>query len=371
MGIHDTAPIDQHARHLGDRVLAEDLSNEDAASLLVSYAVRHGDARRAVIWAHHGAMLSTDDDEFIDCAVHLMVTYVLPREGRPSPVDVSRFACGESAQGWLRHLARCIRSTRIHREIGRRHREEPLSDHDRAVADVDHPSMEAVYELREASGKVPRAGQSIVLLHASVLHRLFDGPALQSWCLTTTERTRLRDVLDRDPRLPYRVLKAGSSETGDDAELVRLMWSSWCEEGVRDVLAKSTADRDVVGLLTKAAVVPLPRPGKSTGAMSSIRAKLRSALPQVDRSLLMTTLDAFIAAYVAPVSEKDYTRRPLDPEEALRRQMLAPAFPNLIREVARSSGVAPEDLLSGLIDLFLAPIPAVSSEAFTPTGWRL
>lgn len=372
MGTIVTTSLDEHARALADRVLSGDISGDEAAAALLAEAVGSGVAQRVVREIHWRAMRDARDDEFVGGAIHLLTTYVLARPERPSPLDVTRFARDESAEGWLRSILRRIRSTRIEREIARRDDRDLLWEHESAYEHdpVIGPVAPDVQDLREAQHGMERGRESILMLHASVLHRLFEGPALRWWKLSLTERRALKRALDEDPGLAMRSLRPSSDEEGEIPDLVRLIWSSWCASGIADVISKSTDERDVVGLLTRAAVSPLPRPGDRTGAMRSLRSQVLATFPEVERSLAVSAFDAFCAAFVAETSEKDRTSRPLDEVERVRTESLAQTFPSLLREVARASGVRSLDYLSGLTALFLDTVPAVSSEAFTPTPWR-
>lgn len=380
----DAIDLDEHARRTALRVLDGSLPKADAIAEIVGYAVsprRVSDLERLVVRHHGTSMRSWERDEFIACAIDMVVRYAISTRGTGPQMDPVRFANEDtSATGWLSQVIRSLQPVRIEREMGS-HRETFPAELDPDLcpaepAGADPAQADGVpddRELTEASSGMTRGGEKLLHLHASTLHEFLGGPALRVWELSRQELSDLRAAVELRPRMPRAALDRHSFDVSDpDHVAIRMLWSDWSSDALAEVTAKSLQDRDIALLLTRAALAPLPRLPSSRNHPLEAEAKARavSFFSGVDRALVVETFEAFCAASVALHHDKDRVRRPLDPEGAARRDVAAARSRSLISELARAGGLSHLDLLSGFIGLVLDPLPVLSSRHFTPTLWR-
>lgn len=369
------SPLDDHARDLARSVAAGELSNTEAVGSILAAAMDRGVISQQIAQAHGSALsrLRHESDEFVDAATFMLVGYALP-DGKDSPLDVTRFAEDDSsATGWIRRTVASFRASRIEREIRHvRHMAyledevfpEPASE-DPAVFPVDVPDHD---EMSEAARDKRKDGEALLFIHASVLYDLLGGPALRWWALSDAERTRVLAVLDEDPSLPRRALTGAEAE--DEADLVCELWEDWSDEQIAEATAKSSSDRDIVGLLTRAAVTPFPKPppGNRGRDERALRRRIQAGLG-LSRDFSDRLFDGFMGSKVALHCDKDRRRAPLDPTAFVERVASASSFPATLFAASSASGVPHDDLLSGLVRIVLDHVPVLDPRHFTPTGW--
>lgn len=371
-----SSALDHAARDLSRRVVEGRLDADDAARTIIAEAICGGEVGLAVRRHHLWAVPAEEHEEFIAAATHLFALYALPGDGRPSPLDVTPFwEGGASASGWVSKTVQALVVSRVRREYGTT--ETPRWElPERGAWDIyDLGELDGVPspdDLEDASRDLLREGETLLRIHASILHRLLGGPALAVWDLTRAQRRMLRDALGRDPQLARRALSTSGEQASTVESRIAALWSPWSQEAIAEALEKSTTERDIPGLVTRAALSDIPRP-PTRGRVPSLSARRRrmiAALPSVPANLSGTLFDAFESSRVSLYADKDRRRRPLSTTAQTRRSALAASFPSALSTVASASDICRDDLVSGLTALFLDQIPCLDVEAFTPTPWR-
>lgn len=368
--------LDDHARLLAGAVIEGEVTNSEAARSILAHAVDRGVVSQQIRAAHGSAIsrIRHEADEFIGAATFMLVGYTLPK-GQESPLDVSQFSSEDrSATGWVRRTIASFRPSRIEREIRYQghvgHLEDEIITEVAAPeADPSEHSVPDDAEVIEATKDRRKGGETLLFIHASVLYELTGGPALRWWSLSDSERAQLLRSVESDPGLPMRSLR-GSDDHHDESDMVRELWADWSDPQIEDVIAKSSADRDIVGLLTRAAVTPFPKPPPGNRGRDE-RAMRRRAQEGIGgpRDLSAALFDSFMASKVATYCDKDRRRAPLDCDAAVERRIAARSFPLTLSAVAHCSELSREDLLSALVRLTLEHVPALNPDHFAPGDW--
>ncbi|MCG7308289.1 MULTISPECIES: hypothetical protein [Brachybacterium] len=369
-----TRSLDEQARRIGQLVVAGAVTPEDAACQILSVAVE-SDVVRFMCARHHRHLAQTWNVEEITSAVTTMLTqYALgSTEGR-GHLDAKRFADGTtSASGWIGKVIGAMRTTRILREmrVDTRAIAQPFE-----LEQVTTPSAEdevlgsGTPEIEEHTQGLPSTSSTLRIVHASAIHQLLGLPPVASWTLTPRQRQLLKDAIEQDPSLPRKVLSRSTPDTTEPAYAIQSMWAHWRPDEIAEMLAKSTEARDIPHLLCAAAIMPLPRPKARSGELARTRNRVRGQVPAHAEDSLMGALDSFLDTFVDAYTDFDRIRRPLPPEEEARRAASACTFPVLLKDAAHQMGITRLDLLSGLIALFIDPVPVADPDHFTPTPWR-
>lgn len=370
-----TCRLDERARELGHLVLSGRVSAHDAACQLLSEAVDGGVVRQMCARHHRGLSYAWDIDDIIGAVTAMLVSYSLASDRREGHLDVTRFADGQtSASGWIGKVIGSMRSTRILREM---HADSGAVLDPSALEQASTPSAEdhvlaaGTPDIEEHTKGLPATSGTIRLVHASALHELLGLPPLRAWALTPPQARRVLQALDEDPTMLGRILAGGGGDIDASiAALVTDLWAGWSQDDIASMQAKSTPVRDIPRVVCEAALRPLPRPRSRGGDLDRIRARARKAAPTAAVPAVTTVLDAFLDAKVEPYTDFDRLRRPLSAKEASRRSASASALPALLEEAARQLEIGPLDVLSGLIGLFVQPLPIVDVRYFAPTTWR-
>lgn len=371
-----TGTFDDHARLVARSVVERGVPNSEAVHSILAEAVGRGVVSQQVSAAHGSAIsrIRHDRDEFIGAATLMLTQYALPAD-KESPLDVSQFADGESsATGWVRRTVASFRPSRIERAIASLSGVAYLEDE--VAFEPEAPSVQVREHVpddalvAEASKDKRRGGETLLFIHASVLYELTGGPALRWWTLSDSERAQVLSAIEADPDLPIRSLR-GADDSQDESDMVRELWSDWSAEQVEDVVSKSSSDRDIVALLTRAATTPLPRPpaGNRGREERILRRQVQDGLGQCPRDTSAALFDAFMAGKVATYCDKDRRRVPLDHDASIVKKIEASSFPMALSSASLSSGIPRDDILSALVRMTLAHVPALNHDHFSPTSW--
>lgn len=370
-----TGRLDERARRLGAAVLATQVSRHEAACQVLAEAVESGVVAAMCARHHRGLSSAWDIDEITSAVTTMLVAYALGSPGRDGHLDVTRFADGStSASGWVGKVIGSMRATRILREM----RTEPTVPADsEALEQVPAAGVEdqvlapQVADIEAHTKGLPATSATIGLIHASALHELLGLPPLHAWELTPAQRRKLLAAVDVDPQLPARVLAGGASDADRPVPgWIEALWGRWSRDDIDAMAALSSPVRDIPHLLCQAALRPLPRPTARSGTLDRIQAQIRHFVPDHAAPAVTAALEAFIDAEVETYTDFDRIRRPLTAEQRSRRASSTAALPDLCGQAARQLGVDRLDVLSGLVSLFLDPLPVVDARYFTPTPWR-
>jgi hypothetical protein len=305
----------------------------------------------------------------------MLVHYALGDAENDGHLDPARFLDGtRSAAGWVGKVIGTMRTTRILREMSVETRELPCPGAlERAAISSAEDSVlaEAVPVIDQSTRGLPATSATIRLVHASALHQLLGLPPLSPWNLADEQRADLLAWIEDDPAVPRRVL-TGKLEgiDGSVRESLDLLWAGWNRDDVAAVLALSTLERDIPRVLASAALRPLPRPAVRSGDLERLRARARDGVPAPAAAAVSTAFEAFLDCQVERYTDFDRIRRQPTATEAARRETSRAALPALLREASQQIGIGHLDLLSGLIGLFIEPLPVADPVYFTPTSWR-
>lgn len=367
--------LDERARLLGQQLGAGALTRSEAAAKILAAAVDSGVVQQMCTRHHRGLALNWGFEEVTAAVTSMLARYALGGPGGEGHLDPSRFTdCTVSASGWVGKVIGSMRTPRILREmrVDTRELASPLELQRMEVASAEDVALASqVPEVAETTRGLPSTSATIRLVHASALHQLLGLPPLRSWQLTRADASHLLAVWEETPDAPRRVL-AGHVE-GIDAstvEAIRSLWLGWSRDDVAEVLAKSTPARDILRLLGEAALRPLPRPAARSGDLNRMRARIRDGVPLPATGAVIAAFEAFLDCRVEPYTDFDRIRRPLSAAEVTRREASREALPVLLQEAARLIDIDRLDLLSGLIGLFIDPLPVADPAYFTPTPWR-
>lgn len=305
----------------------------------------------------------------------MLVCYALGDDERDGHLDLARFADGlTSAAGWVGKVVGAMRTTRILREMAVESRElaVPLVLEQAAVTSAEDDALAAAVPLIEqATRGLPATSATLRIVHASALHELLGLPPLCPWLLTPGQGDELRDVLEHRPDLLRRTLRGDQGTgCGTVGEAVGVLWAGWSWDDAAAMLALSTRHRDIPKVLASAALQPLPRPTARSGELEHIRVRARDGVPVPAADAVGAVFEAFLDSRVDVFTDFDRVRHPLTLSECSRREASLDAFPALLRGAAHQAGVGDLDLLSGLIALFIEPLPVADPAFFTPTRWR-
>lgn len=367
--------LDEHARLLASRVATGDLDPNEAACQVLATAVDCGVVRQ--MSARHHRQLATrwNIDDVTATVTSMLVSYALANENRPGNLDVTRFADGTtSAAGWIGKVIGSMRASRILREM---HADatapvDLLGDEDpTSVPSAEETALDANrVNLEDHTKGLPAASATIRIVHAAALHQLLGLPPLQPWNLTPAQRRELIDQLELDPTLAHRTLVGDPAVPDETRAALQDLWGGWSPDDVAAMLAKSTPIRDIPHLLCSAALKHLPRPKTRGGALAHAHDQMLKAAPEGETALFEATFTAFLESAVAPYTDFDRIRRPLTPAETAQREDHARELPTLIAATATALEVTADDILAGLIALFIDPLPIAATLYFTPTPWR-
>lgn len=367
--------LDERARLLGQQLGTGTLTRDEAAAKVLSAAVDSGVVDQMCA-RHHRHLAHTWDTDGITAAVTSMLAhYALGGPGGEGNLDPSRFTDSTvSASGWVGKVIGSMRTTRILREMRADTRElaSPLELERIEVASAEDVALDGVVpEVDEPTRGLPAPSATIRVVHASALHQLLGLPPLRSWRLTRAQKQALLTVLKEASDTPGRVL-AGHIEGIDDStvESIRQLWSGWSQDDVAEVLAKSTPERNISRLLGEAALRRLPRPTARSGEMDRLRGRARDGVPATAKGAVSAVFTAFVDCRVEAYTDLDRIRRRPAASEVARRDASSKAFPVLLQEAERLIDIDRLDLLSGLICLFIDPLPVANSTYFVPTSWR-
>lgn len=367
--------LDERARRLGQACELGALTRSEAAAKILAAAV-DGGVVKLMCHRHHRRLAETWGSNEVTAAVtSMLVRYALGSAERDGHLDPGRFVDGTvSAAGWVGKVIGAMRTTRILREMSVETRELacPGVLERVAVASAEDAVLEGtVPEVETSTHGLPATSATIRLVHASALHQLFGLPPLRPWNLVDDQRVVLLQELKSSPDSLRRVL-TGQHEgiDGSSLESVSLLWSGWSQDDVSAMLALSTPERDIPRVLASAALRPLPRPSARSGDVDRLRGRARDGVPEPAAVAVRGAFEAFLDCRVEVYADFDRIRcRPSDTEIA-RREASREMFPALLLEASQLSGIAERDLLSGVIALFIEPLPVADPVYFTPTSWR-
>lgn len=367
--------LDERARIFGQQCEAGTLTRSEAAARVLSAAVDNGVVQQMCARHHRRLAEVWGSDEVTAAVMSMLVRYALGRPERDGHLEPDRFADGTaSAAGWVGKVIGSMRTTRILREMSVETKELASSEvleHAVVGSAEDVVLSGAVPEVDEPTRGLPATSATIRLVHASALHQLLGSPPLRASNLTHEQRTDLLAWFEEDPAAPRRVL-TGKLEGIDGTlrESVSLLWAGWSRDDVAAMLALSTPERDIPRVLASAALRPLPRPTARSGDLERLRARARDGVPAPAASAVSTAFEALLDCRVEMYTDFDRIRRPSTATEAARREASRAALPALLREASQQIGIGHLDLLSGLIALFIEPLPVADPAYFTPTSWR-
>lgn len=347
----------------------------EASAKILSAAVDSG-VVQLMCHRHHRRLAEVWGSDEVNAAVtSMLVCYALGGAEHEGHLDPDRFVDGAvSAAGWVGKVIGAMRTTRILREMSVATRELAWPG---ALERAAVPSAEdavqagAVPEVNEPTRGLPSTSATIRLVHASALHQLLGLPPLRPWNFADEQRAVLREALGSHPGLLRRVL-AGELEGIDGSvhESVGLLWAGWSQDDVAAMLARSTPERDIPRVLASAALRPLPRPTDRSGDLDRLRARARDGVPAPATTAVSAAFEAFLDCQVDFHTDFDRIRRRPTAIETARREASRETFPALLQEAAQRIGIGHLDLLSGLIGLFIDPLPVADPVYFTPTSWR-
>lgn len=367
--------LDDRARILGQECAAGTLTRNAAAAKILSAAVDSG-VLQLMCHRHHRRLAESWGSDEVNAAVTSMLArYALGGAERDGHLEPDRFVDGTvSAAGWVGKVVGAMRTTRILREMSVETRELacPGALEHMAVASAEDAVLAgAVPEVEQPTRGLPATSATIRLVHASALHQLLGLPPLHAWNLTHEQRTDLLVWIEEDPAAPRRVL-TGNLEgiDGSVCESVSLLWAGWSQEDVAAILALSTHVRDIPRVLANAALRPLPRPTACSGDLDRLRARALDGVPGPAATAVRAAFEGFLDCRVEVYTDFDRIRRRPTATETARRDVSQGALPPLLYEAAQQIGIGHQDLLSGLIALFIEPLPVADPVYFTPTPWR-
>lgn len=367
--------VDDRARILGGKYKAGALTRSEAAAKILSVAVDSGVVAQMCRRHHQRLADAWGSDEVGSAVTAMLVRYALGDPGHEGHLDPRRFCDGgASAAGWVGKVIGSMRTTRILREMSIETRElaVPLVLERAAVASAeDEVLVASVPVVEDATRGMPATSATIRVVHASALHQLLGLPALRPWDLTCEQSDWLRKVLQCRPEELRRVL-AGDIAGVDPSlhESIRVLWAGWGRDDVSAMLALSTPDRDIPRVLASAALRRLPRPTIHSRVLERLRARARDGVPKAAAIAVSGVFEAFLDSRVEVYTDFDRIRRRPTGAETARRDAARAELPALLHEAAQQLGVADLDLLSGLIALFIDPLPVADPVYFTPTSWR-
>ncbi|HLR94659.1 MAG TPA: hypothetical protein VK053_09050, partial [Jiangellaceae bacterium] len=357
-----TSRLDEHARDLGRAVLAGDMSRHEAACQVLGDAVETGVVAAMCARHHRGLASAWDIGEITSAVTSMLVDYALKTPRVDGHLDAARFADGTtSASGWVGKVVGAMRPTRVLREM---HADASLLTDPEPLEQAPAPSTEEqllsaqVPDVQEHTKGMPATSATVRLVHASALHELLGLPPLQVWELTFAQRREVLAALDADPQLPARVLAGGASDAdGPVPECIEALWDRWFRDDIDAMAALSSPARDIPHLLCHAALRPLPRPTARSGTLDWIQTQIRRSVPDDAAPAVEAALKAFVDVEVEVYADFDRIRRPPTAEQRSRRASSTAALPDLCGQAARQLGVDRLDVLSGLVSLFLDPLP--------------
>ncbi|MFI8776581.1 hypothetical protein ACIGH6_05760 [Brachybacterium paraconglomeratum] len=367
--------VNDRARNLGDHYVASALTRKAATAKILAAAVDSGVVAHMCRRHHQRLAEVWGRDEVTSAITSMLVQYALGDAGSDGHLDPVRFADGSaSAAGWVGKVIGSMRTTRILREMSIETRElaVPLALERAVVASAEDAVLAASIPAVEASTRgLPATSATIRVVHASALHQLLGLPALRPWDMTRVQSVQLRQVLEHYPEEFRRVL-AGDVAGVDPpvGESIRALWAGWDRDDVSEMLALSTPDRDIPRVLASAALRPLPRPTIHSRALERLRVRARDGVPESAGAALSEAFEAFLDSRVELHTDFDRIRRRPTGAETARRAESRDRLPVLLHEAAQPLGISDLDLLSGLIAMFIDPLPVADPVYFTPTSWR-
>lgn len=367
--------LDERARILGQQFWTGTLTRSEAAAKILAEAVDSG-VVASMCRRHHQRLADLwGSDEVCSAVTPMLVCYALGDVDRDGHLDPGRFGDGTvSAAGWVGKVIGAMRTTRILREMSVETRELAVPgvlEHAAVVSVEDAVLAEAVPEVDDSTRGMPATSATIRLVHASALHQLLGLPPLRPWKLTYQQRADLLHELESRPDSLREVLTGElAGIDGSVRESIGLLWAGWNRDDVAAMLALSTPERDIPGVLASAALRPLPRPTARSGDLERLRTRARDGVPAPAADAVSTAFEAFLECQVEFHTDFDRIRRGPTATETARREASRVALPSLLRDAAQQIGIGHLDLLSGLIALFIEPLPVADPVYFTPTRWR-
>lgn len=367
--------LDERARLLGEQHEAGTLTRNEATAKILAAAVDTGVARQMCDRHHRGLARTWGFDEVTAAVTSMLVHYAQGGAERDGHLDPTRFVDGtSSAAGWVGKVIGAMRTTRILREMSIETRELACPGVlERATVSSAEDAVLAgeVPEVDEPTRGLPATSATIRLVHAAALHQLLGLPPLRPWSLTQNQRAELLEALESHPESLHRVL-TGKLEgiDGSVRESVDLLWALWNRDDVAAMLALSTPERDIPRVLANAALRALPRPTTRSGDLERLRARARDGVPAPAAAAVSSAFEAFLGCHVEIHTDFDRIRRQPTATETVRQDASRAELPALLYEAARQIGISDRDLLSGLIALFIEPLPVADPVYFAPTLWR-
>jgi len=367
--------LDEHARILGQKFEAGLLKRSGAAAKILAEAVDSGVVQLMCSRHHRRLAAVWGSDEVTGAVTSMLVRYALGDAEKNGHLDPDRFADGTvSAAGWVGKVIGTMRTTRILREMSVETRElaSPGVLERAAVASAEDAVLAgSVPEVKGPTRGLPATSATIRLVHASALHQLLGLPQLRPWNLSDDQRVECLEVLEQNPDALRRVLAKNDDGSGGTArESIGLLWAGWSQDDLSAMLALTTPGRDIPRVLASAALRPLPRLTARSDNLERLRARARDGVPVSAASAASTAFEAFLDCQVEFHTDFDRIRRPPSATENTRREASRAALPALLREASQQIGIGHLDLLSGLIALFIEPLPVADPVYFTPTSWR-
>lgn len=370
-----SGPLDDRAQILGLQLRAGTLTRGETAAKILAKAVDSGVVQLMCHRHHHRLAAVWGSDEVTGAVTSMLVRYALGDAENDGNLDPGRFADkSSSAAGWIGKVIGTMRATRILREMSVETRELacPGVLERAAVSSAEDAVLAASVPVVDQSTRgLPATSATIRLVHASALHQLLGLPPLSPWNLADEQRAVLLHELESRPDSLRRVL-TGELE-GIDAsvrESIGLQWAGWSRDDVAAMLALSTPERDIPRVLASAALRPLPRPTAHSGDLDRLRARARDGVQASATDAVSAAFEAFLDCQVEVHTDFDRIRRRPTATETARREASRRGFPALLQEVSQQTGIGRLDLLSGLIGLFIEPLPVADPVYFTPTRWR-
>lgn len=367
--------LDERARILGQQYESGTLTLSAAAAKILAKAVDSG-VVASMCRRHHQRLTDVwGNDEVCSAVTAMLVGYALGDVDRDGHLDPARFVDGTvSAAGWFGKVVGAMRTTRILREMSVETRELacPGVLERVAVASAEDAVLAGtVPEVETSTHGLPATSATIRLVHASALHQLLGLPPLRPWNLTHEQRAQQLEVLEFHPDSLRRVL-AGKLEgiDGTVRESIGQLWAGWNRDDVAAMLALSTPERDIPRVLVRAVLRPLPRPSARSGDLDRLRARARDGVPASATTVVSAAFEAFLDCRVEVHADFDRIRRRPTATEATRHEASREVLPALLQEASQLIGIGHLDLLSGLIGLFIDPLPVADPVYFTPTRWR-
>lgn len=367
--------LDDRSRLLGQQHGTGSLTRSEAAAKILSVAVDSGVVQLMCRRHHHRLADVWGSDEVLSAVTAMLVRYALGDGEQEGHLNPHRFADGTvSAAGWVGKVIGAMRTVRILRDMSVEARElaVPSVLEQASVASAEEAMLAAaVPEVDDSTRGLPAISATIRLVHASALHQLLGVPPLRPWDLTHDQTVDLRKSIMHRPEVLRSVLVAEDGGVEPSIrESVVLLWAGWSRDDVAAMLAVSTPMRDVPRVLASAALSPLPRPSAQSRDLDRLRACARDGVPAPAAGAVSAATKAFLDSRVEFHSDFDRIRRQPTATETTRREASRDMFPALLQEASQQIGIGHLDLLSGLIGLFIEPLPVADSAYFTPTAWR-